>query len=396
MTGGMLALFAVATGQAVASNYYAQPLLATIRAEFHLSTSLAGLVVTVSQIGYALGLIFLLPLGDLLERRRLITTMAAVNAVGLAAAALAPSVWLFLAAAAVVGVSSTMAQILVPFAAGLAPEGERGRVVGIVMGGLLLGILLGRTLAGLIAQVAGWRAVYWVAAAAMVALALVLRRRLPEWRERSSLSYPRLLTSVLSLARQEPVLRHRAVLGLLSFAAFTTLWTVLAFWLAGPSYGYGEGVIGLFGLAGAAGAATAMITGRFTDRGWVNGLTVLASLTIAVAYAVLWWGGDVLLPLLVGIVVLDIGTNSLHITNQSEIYRLRPEARSRINAFYMTSCFVGAAGGSAASAFAFGRFGWAGSCVLGAGIGLLALAYWAVMPKAHRHAGAGSASPAPS
>jgi predicted MFS family arabinose efflux permease len=395
MTGGLLLLFAFATGQAVASNYYAQPLLATIREQFHLSTGLAGLVVTVSQVGYALGLIFFLPLGDLLERRRLITTMAAVNALGLAAAALAPSVWLFLAAVAVVGVSSTMAQILVPFAAGLAAEGERGRVVGTVMSGLLLGILLGRTVAGLVAQVAGWRSVYWLAAAAMIVMTLILRRELPTWRERSSLSYPRLLASVLSLAREEPVLRHRAVFGLLSFASFTILWTVLAFLLAGPAYGYGEGVIGLFGLAGAAGAATAMITGRFTDRGWANGLTILAALLMAAAYALLWLGATGLVLLLLGIVVLDVGCQAMQITNQSEIYRLRPEARSRINAFYMTCCFVGAAGGSAASAFTFARFGWAGSCVLGAGIGLVALAYWAVMPKTHRRAGTGSASPAP-
>jgi predicted MFS family arabinose efflux permease len=382
MSRGLIVLFAIATGQAVASNYLAQPLLDTIRREFHVTSAVAGLIVTVAQIGYATGLVMILPLGDLFERRRLITTLAAVTAAGLAAAALAPSAGLFAAAAGLVGLTTVMAQILVPFAATLAPEAERGRVVGTVMSGLLLGILLARTASGLVAAAAGWRAVYWVAAALMLAQTVVLYRALPTYRARVSLTYPRLLASVLTIARAEPVLRRRALHGVCSFAAFSALWTTLAFVLAGPRYGFGEGVIGLFGLIGAAGALTASVVGRFTDRGWTYRLTGVTSLLLVSGYALLWLGGTSLAALIAGIVVLDVGAQGLHITNQTEVYRLQPEARSRVNAFYMTSCFVGAALGSASAALVYGAYGWGGVCVLGAGFGLASTLWWSVGPRA--------------
>jgi predicted MFS family arabinose efflux permease len=395
MSSGMIAVFAIATGQAVASNYLAQPLLETIRRDLHLTTAVAGLIVTVSQVGYALGLIALLPLGDLLERRRLITVLAAVTALGLAGAALAPSIGVFLAAAALVGFTSVMAQLLVPFAASLSPEAERGRVVGMVMSGLLLGILLARTASGFVAQLAGWRAVYWVAATLMLVQMIVLLRTLPTYRERVALSYPRLLASVFEITRAEPVLRWRAVYGAVSFAGFSVLWTTLAFLLSGRPYGYGAGTIGLFGLVGAAGAATAMLAGRFSDRGWKNPLTGLASLLLLVAYLFIWRGATSLAALLVGIVVLDIGAQALHITNQGEIYRLRPEARSRINAFYMMACFIGAAAGSSTAAFAYAAAGWRGVSLLGAGYGLVSCVWWAldlVMARRPRSSSAAATS----
>ena len=378
MSRGLIALFAIATGQAVASNYLAQPLLETIRRDFGVTAGLAGLIVTVAQVGYAAGLVLLLPLGDLLERRRLITVLAAITAAFLAAAALAPSLGLLMVAVGFIGFTSVMAQILVPFAASLSPEAERGRVVGIVMSGLLLGILLARTVSGLVAQVAGWRAVYGVAALLMAAQMIVLYKRLPTYRQRVSLTYGRLLASVLEIARAEPVLRWRAVYGALSFAAFSVLWTTLAFLLSGPHYGYGEATIGLFGLVGAAGATAATLAGRLSDRGWKNRQTGLSSLLLLLSYLFIWRGATSLGALLVGIVVLDIGSQALHITNQGEIYRLQPEARSRINAFYMMSCFIGAAVGSATAAFAYGTHGWDGVCLLGAGFGLASLVWWAV------------------
>ena len=377
MSRGLIALFAIATGQAVASNYLAQPLLDTISHELRVSSGVAGLIVTTAQAGYAAGLILLLPLGDLFERRRLITTLAVITAVGLGAAALAPSAGFFMAVAGLVGLTSVMAQILVPFAATLSPDAERGRVLGTVMSGLLLGILLARTVSGLVAQVAGWRTVYWLAAAIMLAQAVLLWAKLPTYRQHVGLSYPRLLGSVLKIARAEPELRLRAVYGALSFAAFSVLWTTLAFLLSAPPYGYGEGTIGLFGLVGAAGALTASVVGRFTDRGWSRRLTGVSALLLLVGYVLLWMGGSSLVPLLAGVVVLDIGSNGVHITNQSEIYRLQPEARSRVNAFYMTSCFVGAAAGSAVAAFVYERWSWDGVCALGVAIGLASLALWA-------------------
>ena len=175
----------------------------------------------------------------------------------------------------------------------------------------------------------------------------------------------------------EPVLRRRALYGALSFASFSILWTTLAFLLAGPVYGYSDGIIGLFGLVGAAGALTASVVGRFTDRGWGYGLTGVSCASMLAGFGLLWLGGHHLSALLAGILVLDVGSTGVHISNQSEIYRLRPQARNRINAFYMTSCFVGAAAGSAASAFAYERWGWPGTCVLGAIVSVAAVARWA-------------------
>ena len=377
MSRGLILLFAVATGQAVACNYLAQPLLETLRGQFGVSAAIAGLIVTAAQVGYAAGLILLLPLGDLFERRRLITTLAAITVAGLVAGAVAPNIGFFIAAAGVIGLTSVMAQLLVPFAATLAPEAERGRVVGSVMSGLILGILLARTFSGFVSQIAGWRAVYVIAAVLMLVQTVVLYVKLPRYRSSAGLSYPKLLLSVLELARSEPVLRRRALYGVFSFASLSVLWTTLAFLLAGPHYGYSDGVIGLFGLVAAAGALTASVVGRFTDRGWVYWLTGGSAGLMLAGFVFLAFGAQSLAALIVGIVLLDIGSQGLHISNQSEIYRLRPDARNRINAFYMTTCFVGAAAGSAASAFAYERWGWAGTCGLGFIVCVLAVARWA-------------------
>jgi predicted MFS family arabinose efflux permease len=393
MTRALIAIFAIATGQAVASNYLAQPLLEEIRRDLHLTTAVAGLIVTTAQIGYAAGLVLLLPLGDLLERRRLITGLAAVTALGLATAGFAPSIGVFLGAAGLIGFTSVMAQLLVPFAAGLSPDAERGRVVGLVMSGLLIGILLARTASGFIAELGGWRTVYWVAAGLMLAQTFVLRSKLPTYREHVTLRYPRLLGSVLEIARAEPVLRRRAVYGALSFACFSVLWTTLAFLLSRPPYGYGQATIGLFGLIGAAGATTATLTGRFSDKGWTHAVTGVAALLLVLAFVVMWPGTSSLAALIVGIVLLDVGAQAVHITNQGEIYRLRPEARSRITSFYMMSCFVGAAVGSATAAFVYAGGGWRGVCLLGAGYGLASLVWWTLEMAAGRRRPARGAAP---
>ena len=211
----------------------------------------------------------------------------------------------------------------------------------------------------------------------MLAMAVVLYVKLPRYRQSAGLRYPALLASVLDIARGEPVLRRRALYGVFSFATFSILWTTLAFLLAGPEYGYSDGIIGLFGLVGAAGAITASVVGRFTDRGWVYWLTGGSGGLMLAGFVFLWLGGHSLAPLLVGILLLDVGSQGVHISNQSEIYRLRPEARNRINAFYMTSCFVGAAAGSATAAFAYDHWGWPGTCVLGGLVSLAAVARWA-------------------
>jgi predicted MFS family arabinose efflux permease len=377
ISGGMILLFAVAVGQAVASNYLAQPLLDSIRELFGVSVAVAGLIVTAAQVGYAAGLILLVPLGDLFERRRTITTLAVITAAGLAVAAFAPSIGVFIAATGVIGLTSVMAQLLVPFAATLAPEAERGRVVGNVMSGLILGILLARTFSGLVAEVAGWRAVYVIAAVLMAAQAVVLYVKLPTFRQSAGLPYPKLLASIVGIAREEPVLRRRALYGVFSFATFSVLWTTLAFLLSAPPFNYSDGIIGLFGLVGAAGALAASVVGHYTDRGWVYWLTGMGCLATLFAFILMWFGRTSLPFLIAGILILDVGSQGIHISNQSEIYRLRPAARNRINAFYMTSCFVGAALGSASAAFAYQRWGWAGTCWLGGILGVACVVRWA-------------------
>jgi predicted MFS family arabinose efflux permease len=376
MSRRLVAVLAVATGASVANMYYAQPLLPLIRRDLHLTAGVAGLVVTVTQVGYAFGLVLLLPLGDLLERRRLIAVTSVAVAFAMAWFGLSPGAGSLLAAAFVVGVLSVVAQILVPFAARLAGPGERGRVVGTVMSGLLVGVLLARTVAGALAEAGSWRFVYWAGAGLMLIQAAVLRRALPRHRERLTIGYPGLLRSLGALIVAEPVLRRRAVYGALSFAAFSVLWTSLAFLLAAPPFRYGPAAIGLFGLAGAAGALTASAAGRLADRGTVRLNTAVAVGLLCVAYFPLWLGRHSVAWLLLGIVLLDIGAQGLHITNQSEIYRLRSEANSRVNSVYMTMYFAGGAAGSAVSAFGYGTAGWAAVCLAGGSFAALALLFF--------------------
>jgi predicted MFS family arabinose efflux permease len=384
MSRRLVAVMAVATGVTVANLYYAQPLLDAIDATFGIGPAAGGLIITCGQIGYAAGLLFLLPAGDLAERRRLITVTSLVTAAALVGAALAPAPGALVAAVAVVGLTSVVAQMLVPFAASLAPDAERGRVVGTVMSGLLFGILLARTVAGYIAEFWSWRTVYWVAAVLMVLTAAALRRELPRYREQTGLSYPGLLRSVGTIVREEPVLRWRAVYGALSFGAFSVLWTSLAFLLAGSRYGFSEGTIGLFGLVGAAGAGMASVIGRLTDRTGTRVLTGVTAGVLALSWIPIWLGGRSVVALLVGILLLDIGAQGLHITNQSEIYRLRPDARSRINAAYMTSYFIGGAVASAASSAVYGVWRWPGVSVVGALFGVVAVLVWAVQGRQSR------------
>jgi len=379
----LVVLMAVATGVAVANNYYAQPLLPVMRHDLHLSSAVAGLIVTVAQIGYALGLLLLLPLGDLVERRMLIVVLSLLAAAALLVLGLAPNGGVLLIAALGVGALSVLAQVLVPFAASMAGDAERGRVVGMVMSGLLLGILLARTVAGLIAQAGSWRIVYFVAAALMAVQALVLRARLPRYREHTELSYGGLLLSTLRLLVEERVLRLRALYGLLGFGAFSVLWTSIAF-LLHDRYHQSPAVIGLFGLIGAAGAITANVAGGLSDRGFENATTGVTSALLALSWLPMWLGQHAIGWLVVGIIALDIGAQGLHITNQGAIYRLRPEARSRLTSAYMVLYFAGGAAGSALSAAMYAGHGWAGVSIVGAAFGTAALVVWLLAAVPHR------------
>ena len=372
----MVLLLAAACGAAVANNYYAQPLLHTIAAAFGVSEATAGLLVTAGQAGYAVGLALLVPLGDLLERRRLIARMLVLTAVAQALAAAAPTFAVLASALALAGVTSVVAQIIVPMAASLATDNERGQVVGKVMSGLIIGILLARTVSGLIASVAGWRPVYVMAAAAMLLLAAVLYRALPEVEPSERISYRALLRSVLDLIREEPVLRQRMGLGAASLGCFSILWTPIAFLLSGPPYHYGTALIGLFGLAGLAGAAAAPAAGRLADRGRGRYATLGSIVILLGSWSLLDLGAHSLAALIAGTIALDLGVQALHISNQSAIYALRPQARSRLNTAYMVAYFLGGAVLSAAASLVYSAAGWNGICALGALTAAAALWFW--------------------
>jgi predicted MFS family arabinose efflux permease len=367
---------AVACGAAVANLYYAQPLLPTLARAFGVSNSTAGLLITVTQIGYVIGLALLVPLGDLLERRRLITVTLLITAAALALASAAPGFAVFATALAVVGITCVVAQVIVPMSSSMAAEHERGRVVGTVMSGLLIGILLARTASGLVAGVLGWRPVFVLASIAMVGLAARLRRALPLVPPTEELSYGRLLRSVLSLVREEPRLRQRMALGAMAFGCFSVLWTSLSFLLSGPPYHYGTVVIGLFGLAGVAGALVAPVAGRLADRGRGAFATTAAILVLLASWALLALGQSSIIALIVGIAALDLGVQGVHISNQSAIYALRPEARGRLTTAYMVAYFLGGAVLSAATATLYSTAGWGGVCVLGAATAAAAIGIW--------------------
>ena len=370
-------LLAVATGAAAANLYYAQPLLDTIADGLGTSAGLAGLVLTASQIGYAAGLLLIVPLGDLVERRALVVRMLLACAAGLAVCAAAPSFGVLALGIAVVGVTSVVAQVLVPFAGDLAAEEERGKVVGTIMSGLLIGILLARTLSGFVAELAGWRAVYLLAAVAMVALSAALRRALPLIAARGGTPYPALLRSIATLVAEEPVLRRRMTYGMLGMTSFTLVWTALTFLLSGPAYGYSEGTIGLFGLVGLVGALAAQGAGRLSDRDLGSAATAGFWLLVLAGWLLCDLGGSSLAALLAGLVVLDAGVQGQHITNQSTIYALRPDARSRVTTAYIAGNFLAAAVGSALASALWGAGGWEAISAVGIGSGVLALALWA-------------------
>lgn len=374
----LVLLMSVCTGLSAASLYYAQPLLAAIRHSLHIGTGTAGLIVSATQVGYITGLVLLVPLGDMFVRRRLIPLMGLGITVCLVLVSLAPNAPLLMLGSLVVGALSVTAQITVAFAASLASDQDRGRIVGTVMSGLLLGILLARTAAGYLAELGGWRTPFRVAAVAMAVLAFVLWRALPGDDPRDRHSYLRVLASVPRLLREEPVILLRSVYGAAAFGAFNALWTPLAFLLSGPPYHYATSTIGLFGLLGVAGALTASLAGRFADRGGATVMTVVTAVLMLVTWLPIGLGRHSLGALVLGIIVLDFAVQGLHITNQSIIYARRPEARSRITSAYMSLYFVGGVIGSVAASAAYSAGGWGASSLVGAGFGAVTVILWCV------------------
>ncbi len=370
---GLVWLMAAASGATAANLYYNQPLLGDIGRELGGQGASLGLVPTLTQVGYAAGMLFIVPLGDSLERRRVILTMSALVSLALVGAALAPTLPWLIAASFAVGATTIIPQLLVPFAAHLAPAAQRGRVVGTVMSGLLIGILLSRTAAGFVGTHLGWRAMFWLAAALMVALGLVLRLALPSQPPMAAMPYPELLRSLGHLARTEPVLRLHSLLGALTFGAFSVFWSTLALYLQSLPERYGPQVAGLFGVVGVAGAAVAPLVGRYTDTRGDRRINALGIAVLLLSFVVMWPLGRWLWGIALGVVLLDLGAQANHISNQTRVYALRPEARSRLNTLYMVTYFAGGAAGSWLGTTAWTHAGWPGVCAAGAVLCVIAL-----------------------
>lgn len=369
------AVLAFACGASVANLYYAQPLLALIARSFSVSHGTAAIVVTATQIGYALGLALFLPLGDLVENRALASRTLIGTAVALAVAAAAPTFGVFLAVSVVVGFTSVVAQVLVPLAAHLAPAEQRGRFVGTVMSGLLIGILLARTVSSLAAAAWGWRSIYVVSAVLMVVTSVALRRVLPRRAPDHQASYPRLLGSVLALAREEPFLRRLALRQACMFGGFTAYWTAIAFELT-VHHGFGQVGIAVFALVGAAGAVAAPLAGRLGDQGHGR---VAAGAALLLAAASLLLGcvaAASVVALAVAGVLLDLAVQSHQVLSQREIYSLREDARARINAVYMGTVFVGGAVASAVTAVVLDAGGWRAVTLVASALPLIGFAIW--------------------
>ena len=385
LSGWMTFQLAFACGLIVANLYYAQPLAGPIGQSLGLAPAATGLIVTLTQIGYGLGLLLIVPLGDLIETRRLVCTLLALAALACLALALSSAPAQFFTATLALGLVSAAAQVLVPFAAHMAPPQHRGHVVGKVMSGLMTGIMLARPWASFIAQISAWHVVFFCAAAAMALLAVMLRMNLPQRRPEAALGYGALLASMTGLIRRTPLLRRRALYHAALFGAFSVFWTTTPLLLA-RTYGLSQGGIALFALAGVAGAVVSPIAGRLADRGHSKAATVLAMSLVATGFLmthIATPGSKLGLSLLVvaGIVV-DSGVTTNLVVGQRAIFSLGAEVRSRLNGLYMAIFFAGGAIGSAAGGWAFAHAGWAWASGLGVALPILALMYLTTEPKA--------------
>lgn len=370
-------LFAVACGMSVANIYFAQPLLDELSNEFNMDYSIIGILITVTQVFYALGLLLLVPLGDLLNQRRLIIAQMAISIMALVIVGTASSGTMLFAGLALVGLLAVVTQTIVAFAATTAAPAERGRVVGMVTSGVVIGILLARTISGILKDLAGWRSVYLVSAALMLLMVYALYKVMPDGeRKVKTVPYSQLLKSVLMLFLQERLLRIRAVLAMLIFTAFSMLWTPLVLPLSSPPLSLSHSAIGAFGLVGVVGALAAAKAGKLADRGYGQRTTGIALFLLLLSWLPISYTEQSLFALVIGIVLLDLAVQAVHVTNQSMIFALRPQARSRMVAGYMIFYSIGSAAGSIASTHIYGQYGWHGVCVLGASVSAFALMFW--------------------
>jgi predicted MFS family arabinose efflux permease len=378
VTRGQTLLLAVVVGATVANIYYIQPLLPTLAVCFSTSASGIGKVAMLTQLGTAAGMLVFVPMGDTHQRRSLAFWLLLASSVALALFAGAHSVLVLALAGLMIGITASAVHVLVPFAAHLAPKDQKGSAVGIVLSGLLLGILLARTASGYISQWLDWRAMYILASGFMLIAAFGVRAKLPSQMPDVNLSWLKLLSSAWTLIRQQPVVRDATLISALLFFAFSAFWTTLAFFLAGDHYSYGAAAAGNFGLVGAIGALAAPLLGKLADRFSARRNVLLTIILTSLSFVVMALWGNYLAGLIVGVLLLDIGMQGTHVSNQTRIYAVLPEAKSRMNMVYMFVYFLAGAMGSLAGAKAWQMFGWTGVCGLGFVATLAALVSFAI------------------
>ncbi len=373
LTSRQVFLMALACALAVSAIYYHQPLLQQIATSFGVSPTRGNLIATVTQLGYALGLLLFVPLADSVQPRKLATMAIAGNAIALLVCAMAPSFRLLIASSFVVGVTAITAQIIIPSASGMASPEQRGRTVGMLLGGLSSGVLLARTLSGFVGAHFGWRTMFVSAAAFDLALIAVVAR-LPGATGLAAIRYRDLMRSLVSLIRTESTLRISIATGFLAFGAFSAFWATLAVLLAQPPYQFGPGTVGAFGLVGLIGLVASPYIGALVDRIHASLVSAAGALTVFLAFVLVSTGATHLSWLLVSMVLLDLGNRAAFVANQARIYSLRPEARNRLNTAFMVSYFLGGAAGAAIGGIGAQRDGWTGLAAVGAMLGLLAFA----------------------
>ena len=363
----------IATGMVVANIYYNQPLLADISKDLKVSQGQGGLLAMLTQSGYAAGMLFTVPLGDMLERKKLIMFEFFMTIIALLLAAWSPNIHLLMVASFLIGSFSIIPQLIVPMAAHLSRQDQRGKTIGFVMSGLLIGILLSRTVSGYVGAHLGWRAMFLIAAVLMFILWIALYFLLPQVHSEYTGSYKELMKSLIDLIKEEPVLRVAAIRGALCYACFSGFWTTLVFLLKEPQYHAGSEAAGAFGLVGAFGALAASQMGRLSDKGNSYKLTALSILLVVISYIVFGFSANNIVLLVIGVIIMDMGVQATHISNQAVIFALRPEARNRLNTVYMVTYFIGGAAGTFVASQAWNIYKWNGVVVMGISLSVLSL-----------------------
>ncbi len=374
-----IGLLAFASAVAVANIYYNQPMLADMARSLGIASEKVSWVATATQLGYAAGMPLFIPLGDVIERRRLVSSLFVLVAGALGLTASAPDLWLLIGGSFAIGLTSIIAQILIPLASDLSPADRGGRTIGLMQSGVLLGILLARTLSGFVAHHFGWRSMFYLAAAMALALAALLRFSLPVIPAKPHVAYRAVMLSIWNIVVTTPKLRQVCLVASMFMAAFSAFWTTLVFFLEQPPYHYGSQTAGLFGLVGAVGAAAAPLSGHWSDRKSPRFVVKIAIALVASSFCIFAGYGRFLTGLVVGVIVLDAGVQAAQVANQSRVMRLRPDARNRVNTVYMISYFTGGSIGSLVGSALWSTWGWAGVC--GTGIACMAIATAALLAK---------------